>query len=270
MRSLSCLPNLSSLQILTKLIPGPSYDDGLSQYLQDTDFVGHMGQPPMLQAIYEWQTSGDYWIWNWCDSQWRARMVSKWNYWELINGEVWFMHCTSSKRKNCILLVKKRRRREDYLSKSYSLHWQACRPYLEYVWYPMHYSRWQDLLIQVPKHDGGHYGRHSPKRSLSGEHSDIIQFLFTKRRVREFEITKAFMHNIQAGIAFRGMRRPVGEVMTSEVQVLVWWLRDQPQSTPHIDSIHPFPKKIISYTHLINLDNLPLFLLRLRLFLPRS
>ena len=105
----------------------------------------------------------------------------------------------------------------------------------------MHYSRWQDLLIQVPKHDGGHYGRHSPKRSLSGEHSDIIQFLFTKRRVREFEITKAFMHDIQAGIAFRGMRRPVGEVMTSEVQVQV--TSGPAQSTPHIDSTHPFPKK---------------------------
>jgi hypothetical protein len=96
MKSLSCLPNLSSLQVLMSQELGQSYDDGLSQYLQDVNFVRHMGQPPMLQTIYAivtrplpgWKTSQDYWIWRWCDLQWCGQMVSEWSDWELINGEI--------------------------------------------------------------------------------------------------------------------------------------------------------------------------------------
>jgi hypothetical protein len=63
MKSLSCLPNLSSLQVLMDLEPEHSYDDelrfyrqlydsGLSKYLQEVHFVRQMGQPPTLQTIY--------------------------------------------------------------------------------------------------------------------------------------------------------------------------------------------------------------------------
>ena len=98
MKSLSCLPNLSSLQVLMDLEVEKPYNDALSQYLQDVDFVRHMGQPPMLRTIYakiqrrldyiEYSWDYYYCIWKWCDSQWHGQRVSEWSDWELINGEV--------------------------------------------------------------------------------------------------------------------------------------------------------------------------------------
>jgi hypothetical protein len=94
MKSLSCLPNLSSLQVQMSLTKGQSDNDGLSQFLQDVTFVRRMGQPPLLRTVYAVverllpSMTRDCWIWKWCDLEWRGQVVSEWTNWELMHGEV--------------------------------------------------------------------------------------------------------------------------------------------------------------------------------------